>query len=579
MSDHDFVALRVRRIVGLKSIAGLLKFQRTITVNTEQTATFLKTVPLFLELPEEHFRQLAQSVRTVKLTEGQLVAESPDGEPSLYVIVEGECLEYTEQGGLGMEVQTRRFYPGDFFNAESVIEDQPSPCRVKSLMAGRALAVPKSEVDKLLAASPEFARTLCRIFATRVRQSLETVSGIRFVHLKDFRNLDSLAHLVPRKVLSISRSIVVEQDGDRVTVAMVNPSDLRARSFIQDVLRDYHVHFTAIGEEDFEKHGRKLLGERIEMGPTNIPFDSLIYQNSEGVVRPLSGSPEDDLLSKILTLAVRRLASDVHFEPFRGRARVRLRVDGRMIVIDEDIAAPTYRHMAARIKVLAELDTTRIRRPQDGRFLLRVDDHPIEFRVSASPCHGGEKIVLRIVAPSKQYSDLSRLIICPPFERTAQELFRSPSGLVLVTGPSGAGKTTTLYAALSSVVAADGTKNIVTIEDPVEYDLPFATQIQVNRETGMDFPSILKSVLRQDPDVILVGEIRDPESAAMAAEAATTGHLVLSSLHTYSCARGSRPVARPAGSSLFDRGGTQGRGDAATAAASGARLYRRCATR
>ena len=186
------------------------------------------------------------------------------------------------------------------------------------------------------------------------------------------------------------------------------------------------------------------------------------------------------------------------------------------------------------MKVLAEMDTTRIRRPQDGRFVLYVDDRRMEFRVTVSPCHGGEKIVLRVVAPSKQMGELSNLILDPPLQQLARDLFENPSGLILVTGPSGAGKTTTLYAALSSIVARDGAISIVTIEDPVEYDLPFATQIQVNRDAGMDFPVILKSVLRQDPDVILVGEIRDRESAAMAAEAATTGHLVLSSLHTYS---------------------------------------------
>jgi type II secretory ATPase GspE/PulE/Tfp pilus assembly ATPase PilB-like protein len=186
------------------------------------------------------------------------------------------------------------------------------------------------------------------------------------------------------------------------------------------------------------------------------------------------------------------------------------------------------------VKVLAEMDTTRIRRPQDGRFVLNVDDRRIEFRVTVSPCHGGEKIVLRIIAPSKQMGDLSNLILYPPLQQLACDLFENPSGLILVTGPSGAGKTTTLYAALNSIVARDGGISVVTIEDPVEYDLPFATQIQVNRDAGMDFPTILKTVLRQDPDVILVGEIRDRESAAMAAEAATTGHLVLSSLHTYS---------------------------------------------
>ena len=182
---------------------------------------------------------------------------------------------------------------------------------------------------------------------------------------------------------------------------------------------------------------------------------------------------------------------------------------------------------------MSELDITSIRRPQDGRFLVRANDQRIEFRVSVTPCHGGEKVVLRVVAPNPDFLDLANLILSGPVAAFAKEMFQSPSGLVLVTGPTGAGKTTTLYAALSAIEGRDHTLNIVTIEDPVEHNLDFATQIQVNRELGLDFPNILRTILRQDPDVILVGEIRDAESAALALEAAMTGHLVLSSLHTY----------------------------------------------
>ncbi len=402
------------------------------------------------------------------------------------------------------------------------------------MTGGRAVVIAKPQFDDLLATAPEFAHALCRTFASRLLRNFEAVHGIPFVHLTSFPQARSLVHLIPRRVASFIRSIVLERSGDCVTVAMVNPSDLGARSFIQHVLRDYHVRFAAITEEDFEENGRKLIGEKLVSGSATVPLPKMMYQDGDGVLRQLSGSPEDDLLSRVLSAAVRHLASDVHLEPYQGCARVRLRVDGRMMTLDEDLSAVAYRHLVARIKVLAELDTTRIRRPQDGRFLLQVDDYPIEFRVSGSPCHGGEKIVLRVVAPSRQHGELSRLVLHRPLERLARDLFQSPSGLVLVTGPSGAGKTTTLYAALRSVIGADYSKSIVTIEDPVEYDLPFATQIQVDRDHGMDFATILRSVLRQDPDVILVGEIRDAESAAMAAEAATTGHLVLSSLHTYS---------------------------------------------
>jgi len=503
-------------------------------VNKQQIATFLQTVQLFHELESDKLHKLAHSAHETRFSAGQLIFDSHEGQAALFVLVEGEGIEYLELGEHRMEVQSRRFYPGDFFGMESIIVPRAPVARITAAETGRAMVLSKDVIEDLFGESKAFAQAVSRALATQLHRMQDMVHGIRFVRLENFPNVKSYMSLLPRRVSSVCRALAVDHLEDRVTVAMVNPTDIRARSFIEDILREYHVQVVAISEDDFEERGRKLLGERIESGATDRPFDKLMYQDIDGALRPLQGSHEDDLLSRLLTIALRRGASDVHFEPFHGRARVRLRVDGRMVMLDEKINAGTYRQVVARIKILSEMDTTRIRRPQDGRFLVQADEHPIEFRVSASPCLGGEKVVLRVIAPTAQFGDLSRLILHTSFERMARELFSSPSGLVLVTGPSGAGKTTTLYAALKSVIGNVSAKNVVTIEDPVEYDLPFATQIQVNPESGMTFANVLKSVLRQDPDVILVGVIRDPESAAMAAEAATTGHLVLSSLHTYS---------------------------------------------
>jgi general secretion pathway protein E len=192
------------------------------------------------------------------------------------------------------------------------------------------------------------------------------------------------------------------------------------------------------------------------------------------------------------------------------------------------------RQLASRIKVMSDLDITRTRRPQDGRILALVGQRRIEFRVSVVPCQGGEKIVLRVITPDNYLGNLANLVVSEPLARFVESIFDQPSGLVLVTGPAGAGKTTTLYAALNLLNMQQQTRNIVTIEDPIEYNLDYATQIQVNLDLGLDFSDILRSVLRQDPNIILVGEIRDEKSAAIAVEAATTGHLVLSSLHTHS---------------------------------------------
>jgi type II secretory ATPase GspE/PulE/Tfp pilus assembly ATPase PilB-like protein len=503
-------------------------------VRTSDAVTFFRTIPIFYELTDDELKTLANAAQELSFASGDTLLEPDADEARLFVLLEGECQAFVEHRGSGCEVELRRFYPGEHFGAESVLAGVKSAARVRALSATRAMVLPAPTVVQLLAASGQFARALCRVFAGELQRGISEHRGIQFVRLQDFPNAQSTCRLIPHRVSTICRAIAVAQDLESVTVAMVNPSDMKTRSFVLQVLSDYQVHFVAVTEDDFERHGRRMLGETLERTAWNAPFPQMLYQDPKGERRPLGGTNDEDLLADILIATIRSAASDVHFEPYGSEVRTRLRVDGRMLIFGEDMSAATYRQLSARVKVLAELDTTRIRRPQDGRFVLYVDDRRVEFRVTVSPCHNGEKIVMRVVAPSRQMGELSNLVLCPPLQQLARDLFAKPNGLILVTGPSGAGKTTTLYAALNSIVARDRGISVVTIEDPVEHDLPYATQIQVNRDSGMDFPEILKSVLRQDPDVILVGEIRDRESAAMAAEAATTGHLVLSSLHTYS---------------------------------------------
>lgn len=503
-------------------------------MRTSDAVAFLRTVPIFHDLADDELTSLAQVAQEQSFAPGTVLVGADGDEVRLVVLLEGECLAFTEHEGSGCEIELRRLYAGEQFGAEAVLADGKPAARLRALSAGRALFLPAATVLELAGRSTPFAHALCRVLAHDLQRAVREHRGIQFAHLQDFPTAASTCRLIPHRVSSVCRVIAVAQDLESVTVAMVNPSDARTRAFVLHVLSDYQVRFVAVTEEDFETNGRRILGETLERSSWNTAFARLVYLDPGGEARPLGGTHEEDLLSDILVATIRSAASDVHFEPYGNLARTRLRVDGRMMTLGEEMSTPVFRQLSARIKVLAELDTTRIRRPQDGRFVVYADDRRIEFRVTVSPCHGGEKIVLRVVAPSRQMGELGNLILHPPLQQLAHDLFAHPNGLLLVTGPSGAGKTTTLYAALNHIVARDGGISVVTIEDPVEYDLPFATQIQVNYDAGMDFATILKSVLRQDPDVILVGEIRDRESAAMAAEAATTGHLVLSSLHTYS---------------------------------------------
>ena len=235
------------------------------------------------------------------------------------------------------------------------------------------------------------------------------------------------------------------------------------------------------------------------------------------------------LLDSILTRAVRDRAADVHFEPYQGDFRIRMRVDGVLYEID-----PPPAHLAtaivSRIKVLANLDISETRLPQDGRIMLTVDGRPVDFRVSTVPIQGGESVVLRVLDRQNLRLDLAQLGLLPDEMEQLQRFVSLPHGIVLVTGPTGSGKTTTLYSLLQQVNQPD--VKVLTVEDPVEYELDGIVQVPVHDEIGVNYARVLRTMLRQDPDVILVGEIRDPETAQIAVEAALTGHLVLSTLHT-----------------------------------------------
>ncbi len=235
------------------------------------------------------------------------------------------------------------------------------------------------------------------------------------------------------------------------------------------------------------------------------------------------------LLESILARAVRDRAADVHFEPYQGQFRIRMRADGVLFEVD-----PPPPHLAtaivSRVKVLANLDISETRMPQDGRIEMTVDGHRVDLRVSTVPTQGGESVVLRVLDRRNLQLEMTKLGLEPEELAQLDRFVRIPHGIVLVTGPTGSGKTTTLYSLLHRV--NDPEKKILTVEDPVEYDLDGIVQVPVNDEIGVNYARVLRTMLRQDPDIILVGEIRDPETAQIAVEASLTGHLVLSTLHT-----------------------------------------------
>lgn len=260
--------------------------------------------------------------------------------------------------------------------------------------------------------------------------------------------------------------------------------------------------------------------DNFEVHDIDSSYDSKIEGQGEAVIAFVNG---------ILAECIRRNASDIHVEPYEKRFRVRMRIDGSMIEI-ADVPLDMKRAVVARLKIMSRMDISESRIPQDGRIKLKAGGKEIDFRVNSLPTLFGEKVVMRMLASGNLALDLEKL----GFEAKQLELFKkgiyAPNGLVLVTGPTGSGKTTTLYSALAELNVI--TDNISTAEDPVEYNLEGINQTQVNKDVGLTFASVLRALLRQDPDTILVGEIRDYETAEVSIQAALTGHLVLSTLHT-----------------------------------------------
>ena len=317
-------------------------------------------------------------------------------------------------------------------------------------------------------------------------------------------------------------------EGGRVYVATSDPLDTEAIRGLTTTVKSLGLQIGA--RSDIERlldHAYNALHSADDAIRAFELSDDAADASEEEAFAVDENAPVVQVVNRILTQGVRSRASDIHVEPMEDSVRVRYRVDGAMT---EAITLPKRMGPAisSRLKVMAELNIVERRRPQDGQFSLRIDGRPIDVRTSVVPTVEGEKTVMRLLDKTKSLISMGDLGMIPSVEQPFMQMARSPLGMILCTGPTGSGKTTTLYATLTEV--NDPTKNVVTIEDPVEYQFHGVTQMQVS-DTGMNFAEGLRGILRQDPDVVLVGEIRDEETARIAMQAALTGHLVLSSLH------------------------------------------------
>lgn len=358
--------------------------------------------------------------------------------------------------------------------------------------------------------------------------------GLAFMSLDGIEVDQHLLSLVPQEISRRHLVFPVQSTSRRITVATSDPRNLNAvddvstatglsvavvvspRSQLVDMI-DRHLRsdeeLTAIHDE---------LEERTAGARQTLSAESL--EDTEG-----DGSPVVRFVNLILMQAIRDRASDVHIEPMERSIRVRYRIDGVLHTMN-DAPIASAPGVVSRLKVMAGLDISEKRRPLDGRFSVSMGDRSVDMRIATLPTVWGEKIILRILEGHSASLSVNRLGMSKQNLQLFQSAYQRSHGLVLVTGPTGSGKSTTLYTALSDINT--DAVNIITVEDPVEMRIPGVTQVQVNPKAGLSFATSLRSILRSDPDVVLVGEIRDKETAQIAVEAALTGHLVFSTLHT-----------------------------------------------
>lgn len=417
---------------------------------------------------------------------------------------------------------------------------RPEKVRLGEILVQQKL-LSEDQLNQALADQKRTGRKLGRVFVESGYVTEEQISGalarqlgIPYLNLKFYNINQDVVRLLPETQARRFRALVLEDRGETVLVGVSDPTDLFAYDEIARLLKK-GVELAVVNETEvlqaidriYRRTGEITgLARELEqdLGDTNsVDFNTLSANSG------LEEAPVVKLLQSVFDDAAQVRASDIHIEPQDGRLQIRFRIDGVLhLQTEADIKIATP--LALRLKLMADLDISEKRLPQDGRFAVKVRNQRIDVRISTMPTQYGESVVMRLLNQVGTTLRLDAIGMPPALVERFRAIVQRPNGLVLVTGPTGSGKTTTLYSALAELNSVE--KKLITVEDPIEYRLSGINQVQVNDKIELNFARVLRSALRQDPDIVLVGEMRDQETAQIGLRAAMTGHLVLSTLHT-----------------------------------------------
>ncbi|MFB3922367.1 MAG: ATPase, T2SS/T4P/T4SS family [Terriglobia bacterium] len=539
---------------------------------------YLQKIDLFSALSYEECQTIEGKLKTREFPPNHLIVKEGGPGDSMFFITNGAVEVRKKDASTGIEFLITELKAGSCFGEMSLLNGKPRGATVSTIEPTTCSVLENSDFEELILHNPKVAMALSRVLAERLEESNEQ-SGIEYVNLRRLQFDARVLGLLPQQMLMQHKIIPAGYSNNRLTLAMVNPNNLIALDDVRRIIKGVIIEPVVTSEDDFKRFmtttyaellkkeeetkkqakdqamamarsagGEKAAAEVAKlMAHTDTMEGIMDSLQSEALkslefeitspasenVTDLSKSAEDApiirMANQILATAITKGASDIHVEPQEKELVVRFRIDGSLQqaqTIDKKIQMA----LISRFKILSKLDIAEKRLPQDGRISLRMEDRPIDFRVSTIPSKWGEKICMRILDKSNTLLGLDKLILHEESLALVRDMIAQPYGIIYVTGPTGSGKTTSLYSALAEINTPD--VNISTAEDPIEYDLARINQVQAHKDIGLDFARILRAFLRQDPDVILVGETRDKETAHIAVEAALTGHLVFTTLHT-----------------------------------------------
>jgi len=398
----------------------------------------------------------------------------------------------------------------------------------------QAISVQRKTGEKL-------GKTLAGLDILEEREIIETLSQqlrIPIINLSDHEIDKEVIDLIPEDIARENQLFPLAKTLNVLTVAMVDPLDIHA---IDEIIRitQHEVELVICSEDDISQALSQYFGTStlVEEAIKSMGEEESLEYVEEAVekieidkLRDIAeNTPVIRLVNNLLVQAIREGASDIHIEPEEDSLRIRFRMDG---ILHEMPSPPKQMQLpvVSRVKIMSKMDIAKMRVPQDGRFDVRVEGKDVGIRVSTFPTYYGENVVMRLLDKTTSLYAIDRIGISKEDQKKLEQIINKPYGFVLSTGPTGCGKTTTLYAVLTAINSIG--KNIITIEDPIEYTIPVVRQSQINPKAGLTFETGLRAILRQDPDIIMVGEVRDKQTATIAIQSALTGHLVLSTLHT-----------------------------------------------